>query len=167
MPVPTDRQFSFLARVLTYDRNLKARAGNEIVIGVLYQASYSESRTTMEEFTRAVDHSSIQRIRGLTVSYVPLDISSGLPAAGELAQHGVSVLYVTPLNGVDITSIVQLCRDNGITGATGVYEYVEAGLAIGLVPNGSRPPVLINLPAAAEQGADFSSQLLKLAQVLR
>ena len=167
MPVPLDRQFSFLDRVLTYDRNMKARAGDEIVIGILYQEGVPASLRAKNEFARAIEKSSIKRIRGLTLRYVPVAIDAGLPSGDELRGHGMTVLYVAPLRGVDIGSLADLCSANGITSATGVEEYVEAGLAIGLVPNGSRPPVLINLPAAAEQGADFSSQLLKLARVLR
>ncbi len=165
-PVPTDQQVNFLARVLTYDRNLKARAGDAVVIGILHQASNPKSRDMMRELAEAIDRSGVRRVRGLKLSYVPLEIDGGLPSGRELESSGITVIYVTPLQGVDVGAIADLCRANGITSATAVYEYVEAGLAVGLVHNGSRPPVLINLPAAAEEGADFSSHLLKLARVL-
>jgi hypothetical protein len=167
MPVPLDRQFSFLARVLTYDRNLKDRAGDQVVIGILYEEGFSPSREAMYDLAQAIRRSSIKRIRGMTVSYLPIAIDGGLPSHGDLADQGVTVVYVTPLQGVEISAIVELCRTNHLTSSTGIQEYVEAGLTVGLVPNGLRPPVLINLPAAAEEGADFSSQLLKLARVLR
>jgi len=43
MPVPTQMQASLFAKILTFERNLKARAGKELRIGVLYQKKVRSS----------------------------------------------------------------------------------------------------------------------------
>jgi hypothetical protein len=47
-----------------------------------------------------------------------------------------------------------------------VPDYVGAGCAVGIGTEGEKPLIIINLPAAKAEGADFSSQLLQLAKVI-
>jgi len=77
------------------------------------------------------------------------------------------VVYLTPLRSFDVRSISQTGRDLGILTLTGVPEYVELGIAIGLDRERGRPRILVNLEAAIAGGADLSSELLKLARMVR
>lgn len=164
---PLDEQFSMLARILTYDRNLKARAGDTLVVGILYQEWFAPSLDARNQLGLAIDESPFKRIRGLPVRYVSIDVGDSLPASNELASYDVDVLYITPLSGIDIQAIATLSRESGTTSVTGVSEYIEQGVAIGITEGGLRPTITVHLPAARAEGADFSSQLLKLAQVVR
>jgi hypothetical protein len=67
---------------------------------------------------------------------------------------------------VAIEDIVAISRARKITTITGVPEFVKKGIALGLTLRAERPLVLVHLPAARAEGADFNSQLLKLARVL-
>ncbi len=165
-PAKADQQFAYIAKVLTFDRNLKVRAGDGIVIGILYQDGHKRSRLAMEQLERSIDQSPLRRIRGLPFRYVPIRMVNGKVSAIELTRHSVDVLYVTPLSGVDIRGVAETCREFGVTSWTGVSSYVEAGLAVAVVESGGKPQVVVNLPAARAEGANFSSQLLKLARVV-
>ncbi len=164
---PLDEQYSMLARILTYDRNLKVRAGDTLVVGILYQGWFAPSIDARNQLGLAIDKSPFKRIRGLPIRYVSIDIGDFVPSTTDLVSSGVDVLYIAPLSGVDIQAITAACRDSQVTSVTGVSEYIEQGVAVGITAGAERPTITVHLPAAKQEGADFSSQLLKLAQVVR
>lgn len=49
---------------------------------------------------------------------------------------------------------------------TGVPKYVEQGIAVGIGIQDRKPKIHINLSASKAEGAEFSSQLLKLAEIV-
>ncbi len=165
--LPPDEQYSLLTKILTYDRALKARAGDVIVVGILYQSDFAESRRTKDELVRAIEKSPVERVRGLPIRYVPIDARGTGLSPDELHRLGVTVLYLTPLRDIPIEGIAELCRTSRVPSMTGVYDHVEAGIAVGILHDGSNRVFRVNLAEAKLQGADFSSQFLKLAQVER
>lgn len=165
--LPVEKQYSLLTTILTYDRALKERAGNVIVIGILYESEFERSRSTKDEFVKAIDKSPIERVRGLPISYVEIDASMVPLSAAELARLNLTVLYVAPLGSVDVATVARVCRASRVPSMTGVSEYADAGVAVGILHNGLERVFRVNLTEAKEQGADFSSQFLKLAQVRR
>jgi hypothetical protein len=165
MPVPAPMQASLFAKILTFDRNLKARAGKELKIGVLYQKKVRPSLQVKEEFLRAMCAPD-QRIEGLPVRCVAIEWTGATDLEAAVAREGVRVLYVAPLRAAAIEEIVAVSRARKITTLTGVPEYVEKGIALGLALRAERPLILVHLAAARAEGADLNSQLLKLARVL-
>jgi hypothetical protein len=165
--LPPDVQYSFMTKILTYDRALKARAGDTITVGIVYQSNFAASRSTKDELVLAIEKSPVERIRGLPIAYVTIDASRGRLSADELARLGVTVLYVTPLSGIETESIAEICRASRVPSMTGVSEQVDAGVAVGILHDGSNRVFRVNLSEAKRQGADFSSQFLKLARIER
>jgi hypothetical protein len=49
---------------------------------------------------------------------------------------------------------------------TGVPEYVERGLAIGVGVKGERPEIVINLDASRAEGAELNAQVLRIARIV-
>jgi hypothetical protein len=76
------------------------------------------------------------------------------------------LIYVAPLRAYDVTKISNLSKKLKILTLTGVNEYIDFGLSITIGVKGDKPQIIINLPSAKAEGADFSSQLLKLATVI-
>jgi hypothetical protein len=166
MPVPAPTQASLFAKILTFDRNLKERAGKELKIGVLYQKKVRSSLEAHEEFLRAMCGDPGQRIEGLPVRCVAVEWTGAPDLGAAVAREGIRVLYVAPLRAVAIEEIVAVSRARKVTTLTGVPEFVEKGIALGLALRAERPLVLVHLAAARAEGADLNSQLLKLARVL-
>jgi D-arabinose 1-dehydrogenase-like Zn-dependent alcohol dehydrogenase len=166
MPVPVDVQIPVLLKVLSFDRRIADARGQILVVGVLYQSGYRASATAkdraVEEFTRA--RSSGPASRSLALVQIDADKESALEKA--LTRLGVRVLYVTPVRAFDLDSLVAATRRNGILTLTGVPEYVEAGVSIGVELRQDRPRILVNLRAARAEGADLAAQLLGLATVV-
>ena len=166
MPVPPPIQASLFAKILTFDRNLKARAGKEIRIGVLYQKKVRSSLEAQQEFLQTMCGDSGRRIDGMAVRCVAIEWTSAPEVDAAVVREDIRVLYVAPLRAVAIQEIVAISRARKITTLTGVPEFVEKGIALGIALRAERPLILVYLAAARAEGADFNSQLLKLARVL-
>jgi hypothetical protein len=166
MAVPPPIQASLFAKILTFDRNLKARAGKEIRIGVLYQKKVRSSLEAQEEFLRAMCGDPDRKIDGMAVKCVAIEWAGAPEVDAAVVREGIRVLYVAPLRAVAIEEIVAISRARKITTLTGVPEFVEKGIALGIALRAERPLILVHLAAARAEGADFNSQLLKLARVL-
>jgi hypothetical protein len=167
MPVPVDVQVPVLLKVLTFDRRIADAKGENLVVGVLYQSGYRLSSTVKDRFIDALSGagSSGPANRPLRVVAIDADRKESLGEA--FTRLGVRVLYVTPLRAFDLPSLVAATRHTRTLTLTGVPDYVEAGLSIGLDLRQDRPRILVNLEASLAEGADLAAPLLDLATVVR
>jgi hypothetical protein len=105
-------------------------------------------------------------LEALERSCVPIDLDQTADLSAALKLHRVRVLYVSPLRAYSVGTIYAATRTERITTLTGVPQYVEDGLAIGLDMKRERPEIVVNLAASRAEGADLTAQLLKLARVV-
>ena len=166
MPVPVDVQVPVLLKVLTFDRRIADARGENLVVGVLYQSGYRLSGTVRDGVVNALNRtgSTGPANRALNVVTIDADVTEKLDEA--LTRLGVKVLYVTPLRAFDLDGLVKATRRTRTLTLTGVPDYVEAGLSIGLDLRQDRPQILVNLRAARAEGADLAAPLLSLATVV-
>jgi len=166
MPVPVKLQYQLFLKVLTFDRNLKKRVGDEIVIGIAFQSKFRTSLIVMESMVKIIDKSQINEVEDIPIRYVTIDLSNEDNLEEVIAKKRVNILYVTPLRAFDINIIKAISQAKKITTLTGIPEYVEAGLGVGIGTKGQRPQIIINLPSSKAEGSDFSSKLLNLARII-
>ncbi len=164
MPLPVKDQMPLFLKILSYDKNLPER-GDEIVIGVLYQERFRQSLLAKDELWTVMKQYRTLSGRPLRLVLLPLDEKTSL--ASVLDDPRVNVFYVSPLRAFDIEAITEVSREREIVTLTGIPSYLDAGLSVSLDVKGGKPQILINLPASEAEGADFHSQLLKVAKVMR
>lgn len=165
MEVPVAIQIPLFLKVLAFDRQLHARAGAEVVLGVVFQSGNRASVNARDEVMRAV--SSVRdSVDGLPVRAVVIDLDKE-PLAGALTRNRVTVMYVAPLRAIDIAAVAAAARTAHVTTMTGVPDYVGRGLAVSVRLQRDRPKLLVNLNASRLEGADLSAELLKLAVVIQ
>ena len=165
MPLPVEEQLNVLLKALTFDRNLKEHRGERLTIGIVYQALYKKSLQSKNELIEAFKTIPIKEIFGYSLHVVPIDLRLiGLEEA--VATQDVSILYITPLDSYDIRKISEVSRRKGVITISGVPQYSEQGIAVTVSKKGETPQIIINLDAARAEGADFSSQLLKMAKIV-
>ena len=164
--VPVNVQFPLFLKILTFDRHLKTRVGGEIVIGIVYQRKFRTSLNVKDEFVNVAGTSSIKTIDGIPIRCVPIEIDDETDLANAVSKNRVNLLYVTPVRAVDVEVITAVSRAKQVMTFTGVPDYVESGLSIGIGIKGEKPLIIVNLAAAKAEGTDFSSQLLKLAKII-
>ncbi|MDP2207311.1 MAG: YfiR family protein [Bacteroidota bacterium] len=166
MPVPVEIQIPLFKKILTFDRNLKTRAGNEIDIGVLFQKGFKLSSDVKNEFVTTASPTQ-DSIDGLPVNIVALEYSDEPNLKSNLSKHNIDILYITPMRAVDLKMVSQLCQTHKILTITGVPQYIENGISVGLDIKAEKPQIIINLQSTKAEGADFSSKLLNLAKVIK
>lgn len=159
-------QYPLLLKILQFDRNIAARSEDEVVIGVIYQGRFRASARACQEMRRVAQAAGAERLAEKRVNLVEVDLER-VNLKQALDSLKVDVAYVTPLRATDIKSITDVTRDLHITTVTGIEDYVHQGLAVGLGVWQEKPRVFVNLEASRAEGADFSSQLLSLAQVVK
>jgi hypothetical protein len=164
--VPVEQQYILFMKILSFDKNLKDRAGNEIIIGILYQKNYKISLDTKDILMKTYNNSTKKDIINIPVKFVPIDIDETTDLNIAITKNGISVFYVTPLRAARLSSIIDLARSKQIRTMTGVPDYVVSGIALGIGAKGGKPLILVNLSAAKAEGANLNSQLLKLAKII-
>ncbi len=164
MPLPVDLQVKLLGKVLQFDREFPQRVGDEVVIGVIYQGRFRESLNALNGLQEAF--STKPMIGERRVRIVPVELIGDESPERALLASGANVVYVAPLRAVGIDTITKVTRALDLLTCTGVPEYVSDGIAFGVSLRGDRPVILVNLAASREEGARFSSELLKLSRVV-
>ena len=158
MVVPVNVQMELFANIAKLDRNTDPAKG--VTLAIVYQRGYPESVSTKESVIAAARKQSPRMV------CVLLEADNPELLRRRLADTEANVLYVAPLRAVAVSEIAKISRDRGIRTTTGVPEYVEAGIAVGIGLHKQRPLIIINLEAARAEGSAFSSQLLSLARIV-
>ena len=161
--VPIEVQFPIFLKILTFDRNFKTRVGDEIVIGIVYQKKFKRSLIVKDELINVINNSAVKKVENIPIRQVSIDIDK----TDLESINKVDVLYITPIRALAISNITMLSQAKKIMTFTGVPNYVELGIAGSIGIKGGKPLIIINLPAAKAENVNFSSQLLKLAKVIK
>lgn len=162
---PVDVHIPILLKALGFDRNLRNRAGDEIILAIVFQAKFRKSLNVKNQAEKFLEQLTGYKIGDIPLRFVPIELADLASLKTALLREKITVLYITPLRAVDIQELVFICRSFHITSLTGVPEYCEAGVAMSVGSKGGVPTIIINREAAETEGADFSSQLLKLATI--
>jgi len=164
--VPVSLQVQLLMKILLFDRNFKVPK-NAITLGILYQEKYRTSLNIKDEVIRVLNELQTSEMPAIRIKAKPIPIHDENSLSAALTRDTIHILYVTPLRAIGISAISAITRNRKILTFTGVPEYVAEGLGVGIDIKGERPQIIINLNQTKGEGADFSSQLLNLARVIK
>jgi len=168
MPFPADVQVALLLKILTYDRLFEAKAHSALTIGVVFTAADPESVQAKEDILRTLRAVADRTIRNVPIRGVALEYRDAVSLQNTVRTSGINVLYIGPGNAAVLIPVLRLSHTHGITTATGVPEYVQKGVAIGIgIKPDRKPDILINLPSSRQEGSDFDASLLRIATVVK
>ena len=167
MPVPVSLQIPLILKILTYDRNLEARAPGELRIGIVIAPRDPASARVREEVTGVFESLADKTVKRLRLRTVVLEYGSAAQMEGAMRSAGVDVLYVAPGNGANVEELARLAQAQRIVTTTGVPAYVPQGIAVGIGVQQDRPQILINLPASRSAGSEFDASLLRIVKIVR
>lgn len=160
MEVPVAVQIPLFLKVMTFDRQRMGNGDAEVVVGVTFQNGYRNSISVRDEVVRT-----LRNVPGKKIRIVLIDLDHD-PLVDVLEHQNISILYVSPLRSFGVAAIAAAAASAKVTTVTGVPHHVEQGIAVGVRLQGDRPRLLVNLTASRLGGADFTAELLKLAEVL-
>lgn len=164
--VPLDVHLPILLNVLTFDRNFKQRVDDHLNLAIIYQEKFRESLNTKNQLENFLKKFGIKTVDNVSIHLVPINLEDTSALKSILEKTKINIIYVAPLRAISVESIASMANTMKITSLTGVPEYCNEGIAVGVGSKGGSPQIIINLPATNAQGINFSSRLLKLAKVI-
>jgi hypothetical protein len=168
MPFPPDVQITLLLKILTYDRSFTAKAHAGVTIGVVFVAADAESVRTKDEILKTLQLVSDRTIKNVPIRAVALEYRDPVSLEKAVRNGGINVFYIAPGNADSLQQLLRVSHIRGITTATGVPEYVQRGVAIGIgIKADKKPDILINLPNSRQEGSEFDASLLRIATVVK
>ncbi len=152
-------------RALGYDRALKERVGNSVVIALLYDPGSSASVQAAEDLRDAfISLSKKMKIQERAIVTKMVVYKDSWPS-NELSK--VAAVYVTPGLENRLPEIRTQAARNSIPTLCGDRDLAKQGLAVAVYVKGSSPGLTINLRSARSMGMDLDSRLLAIAEVLK
>ena len=167
MPVPAALQVPLLLKILTYDRNFAARAGSRLRIAVVFNAARPESIRARDEIAAAFEAFADRTVKNVPIRHSALEYVSDSQVNGAVRYERINVFYLTPGIGAHLDGLLRISRTYQIITTTGVPEYVEKGVAVGIGIKLDKPLILINLGTSKAVGTEFDVSLLRIARVIR
>jgi hypothetical protein len=165
--VPPEQQVLILSRALVYDDNFKERVGQEVRIAILSRPGHAASEASAAAMFKAWKGVGNLKLAGLPLRVSALVFKDAASFGPSLASEAIDVLYLCPGLEANLAEIIELTRKRQVVTVGSREDYVKRGVALGVFLVNTRPTIMINLPASKIEGASFSSDLLRLATVIK
>ncbi|MBC7361674.1 MAG: DUF4154 domain-containing protein [Candidatus Aminicenantes bacterium] len=165
------QELRLLKKVLTFERNWKARAETQLIIGILYQKSNSLSYWVKEDWLKLSTElpEAEKTIDSIPIVFKEIHLDSVSSLEKTLAEEQVQLLYITPIDDKKspklLRDISRVCQKLKIGTFSGVVEYLDSGVAMVFGLKENKAQIFINLEASKEQGLNFSSQFLRIVKI--
>ena len=168
LQVPADRQAKLLLKVLSYDNKLVRAGRRDLRVAVVYDPGDAVSMRVAGDV-----HAALKALKGATIKSLPVQAVL-VPWAGRadltqrLRRDGVGSVYLAPGMDGKLGMVADICGKLGVITVTGVRRYVTQGAAVAIsLDEANRPRVAINPATSAAQGSEFSSQIYRVAELVR
>jgi hypothetical protein len=165
--IPPERQALILTRALSYDDNLKSRAGDAVVVAVLFKSGNPASEAMADATARAFKALEGVKVQNLPFKTIKYSYTGKDALNAAIGAQGIDALYVCAGLDTEAQSIREVARKDHVLTIGSREDLVEHGMSLGVFTLDSKPTITVNLAASREEGAAFSSELLRLAHVLR
>jgi YfiR/HmsC-like len=166
-PMPTARFASFLARLLAYDTNLKARAGRHVVIAVLYDGADPGAVQAGADMAASIKTLELMRILDLPVDTHSLAVTNAADLDKAVEKLGIDTFIVCPCLDKQQALIKSVSEKRKVITVGTTSTQVRSGLSIAVYLENGKSKILVNLPASKREGTAFSSDLLRLSEVIQ
>jgi YfiR/HmsC-like len=163
----TSRRAIALTRALSYDTSLVQRAGDEVVLLVLFKKRHPQSERTAEGAGKA-----FRQLQNLRIVGTPFRrLVAPFVDIGELEQlvqkEGIDAFFLCDGLEDDLPAIKQVSRRRKVLTLGYSEAQVRAGVSLAVVAEGAKMVILVNWAQSRQEGATFGSDLLRLAKVIR
>ena len=164
MTVDADRQVQILLKVLTYDRQFETKSKPRLKVGIVYVASDPASVKAADEIGTTLKKYEDKTVKKIPITFVMVEYTTPAAVEQKVKAEGVSLLYVAPGNTKNLSELVRISQLHKVTSATGVREYVDKGVAVGVGFERDKPRIYINLASCKSEGSEFDASLLQIAE---
>ena len=162
---PINLQLRIIPKILSLEKNLAQSTEKYFNISILYSKEQRNSAQVFESFAKSVNELGIA-IKDKEATVIPFDISSKGSFRSFVKDNKIKLLYITPIRGIDISEITKICKEEGVLTITGVEEYSTNQVSVVLSLEDNKLQIMINQKSSKQEGADFSSRLLRIAKLI-
>lgn len=160
------KQAIFLARVLAYDANLKARAGRTVNIAVLAKRGDVASERVADAMAKAFLPLEAATVLGLPMKISQIGFTGREALDKAVREGGIDSLYVCAGLAAALPDIERVARAHRVLTLAGLAAYLQQGLSLGVFAVEGKNTILVNLEASREEGVAFGPELLRLATLV-
>ena len=156
--IPPDRKVTILLTALSFNTNLRQRAGDQLtILGVGECEAFDTLRTT----------------EGRAVNGIPIRIREGgtFTSAGNLEsqieEYDASVLFICSASTEEWTAMGEVATRNKMILIADDPQWVETSATLGVGLRDNRPQLVLNMKNATAAGAEFDARIFGVARVIR
>mgnify|MGYP001566723360 FL=1 len=159
--IPVNIQVNILLKTLSYNKTLSAKTQKNINIGVLINSDNLQSINNKNAIIEKINESKVS-ISGFTINTVFVSSKS----ISDIKKNDFDIFYLTKdINNID--TISKVSRENNILTWSFDYSLVQKGNAtLSVFIKNNKPKIIINLKNLKQESHDFSSNLLKLCEII-
>ena len=160
-----DRRALVMLRVLAYDKQLAARAGDEVRIIIVFSPG-DTGAAERARWSAAFANARKLKLDGRQVVVVEHKFETAKQLDRALHDpHAAALVVCDGLSKeIGLDDLAALTRARKVLTLSTRETEVVKGLAVGIVPGSSRDEIVINLAAATAEGVKFDAGLLQLAR---
>ena len=159
LEVPVELQLRTFTRVVEFDRAFHARVGETFSVGIVYQPQVRASYTAARDFLEVSSNEEFSEVRGVPSEFHMVELETLDQLGHAIRDLELDAIYLSPLRRIDVSQVSSVSADSGVVTFTGVREYLDAGIGLGLGSRSGRLEILVNLAACPVPGArpEFSA----------
>lgn len=163
---PARRDALVFLRVLSYDKQLARRAGDTVIVAVVYPAASATARDERNAWLAAL--AEVKRIKVAGRPVVAVAVGYDGKAAFDRQMKDLMPAAVLLCGGLGdaIAELRTVTRARKILSFSRFERDARAGLAVALVSGGERDQIVINVAASRAEGAKLDAGLLQLARLV-
>ena len=162
--VPLEIQFALLPKVLLLEKNLALKE-KDIRVGIVYDNSSAASRLSKNKIFEFTDNPTYKEDNS-KFQFIPIAIKEANDFQNTVSSQQLDAIYLTAEKSFSISNLLDICKKHKIISFTGIEEYFNEGVSVFFDIRNNKPKITINLQSAKKEGANFSSYLLRLANII-
>ena len=143
---PANVAAAITAKLIAFEKNISGTA-QDISIYVMGDAAVAA------EYKKAIG----KNIGKATLKKV--DSGDGVPTSKP------NILFVG--KSANVGKALEYSRANKILSITGIVDYVNKGVTLGVGVEGGKPKILLNLSSSSDEGLDWNPAIIKIAKTIK
>jgi len=162
----TEVHIKLLTKVMAMDKNFNLESGRDNVkIGIIFSGKNRNSVKVKNEVLTLIKKSQL-KVKDIEIDFIELNLGSYKSIEDMIKLNELEGIFITPLRGYDINEITRICKKYKVISFTNDIEFTEHGVSITFDIADKKTKILINIDSAEAEGAKFSSNLLKIVEIV-
>lgn len=162
-PLPTTLQAELVVRVASYDKGLRARAGESVRVLIVTKGSDDDAQWAEKlkiAFGRA------ETIGGLPHTETVVRFTSGLDLAATIRSNQTAIVVLPASLGSDVDAVRAALDGVNVLTVAPDSDLVKRGIVLGFELVSGKPRLFFNPTQARRQSVVMSADVLKLMTVV-